>query len=349
METKIVTIDPQKIDMEQIAPLGRLLAAGKLVAFPTETVYGLGANALDEAAVKRIYQAKGRPSDNPLIVHFSEVGDIKTVARELPEAARRVLERFSPGPLTVILKKQSYLNDTVTAGLDTVAVRIPEHPVARALIKAAGVPVAAPSANLSGKPSPTRAEHVVADMDGRVDAIIDGGACTVGVESTVLDMTGAQPTILRPGGVTYEQLQTVLSDVQIDPHVLKSVAADETPKSPGMKYKHYAPEAEVVVVEGDIKMVRGKIGELIKGTQNKRIGVLAMDGADYPAADVVLPAGADNQEYANRLFDALREFDRRGVDIVFAEFSGDMGYGLAVKNRLYRAAANRVIRIPCGR
>lgn len=345
METKIVKIDPRHIDMEQIAGMGRLLAAGKLVAFPTETVYGLGANALDEGAVKRIYAAKGRPSDNPLIVHFANAADIKTVVREIPEAALRLLEQFSPGPLTIILKKQPCLNDTVTAGLDSVAVRIPANPVARALIAAAGVPVAAPSANLSGKPSPTRAAHVIADMDGRIDAIVDGGSCAVGVESTVLDMTGTRPAILRPGGVTYAQIKAVLPDVQIDAHVLQSVGAAETPKSPGMKYKHYAPDAEVIVVEGDIKKVRGKIEELIKGVQHKRVGVLAMDGASYPAADLVLSAGADNRNYANRLFDALREFDRRQIDLVFAEFSGDMDYGLAVKNRLYKAAGNHIIHV----
>lgn len=344
METKIITINPQNLDLASVNTAGRILASGGIVAFPTETVYGLGANALDAEAVGRTFAAKGRPSDNPLIVHLAEKKDIDNIAREIPAFAQRMIDAFMPGPFTIILKKQPHIPDCVTAGLDTVAIRIPSHPVAHALIAASGVPVSAPSANLSGKPSPTEVQHVIDDMAGRVDCIIDGGICNVGVESTVVDASGTYPVILRPGGVTFEQIHAVVPDVQIDKHILKTVSDSETPKCPGMKYRHYAPEADVIVVEGQEEQVQKKISELLTQIHNKKTGVLTMYDNHYDA-DVILSAGNDNREYAKKLFSALRQFDKLGVDIVFAEFCEQDGYGLAVRNRLYKAAGNHVIKV----
>lgn len=336
METLILTTDEN-----EIKKAGEIIRGGGLVAFPTETVYGLGANALSADASKKIYAAKGRPSDNPLIVHICDRNEIDNIAEDIPKTAKIVIEKLMPGPVTIILNKKDTVPDTVTAGLKSVAIRFPANETAQRLIRAAGVPVAAPSANLSGKPSPTKAKHVIDDMTGRIDAIIDGGNCDVGVESTIIDFTGDVPTILRPGGITLDDLKAVGVKAEIDKNILQSVAQNEQPKCPGMKYKHYAPEAEVTVVEGEKKAVQKKIKELIKGT-DKIAGVLTMYGADYDNA-VILSAGSTNKEYAKNLFSALREFDELGVEVVFAEFCSDDGYGLAVKNRLYKAAAQRVI------
>ncbi len=342
METQIFKINRNNIDQAAIKKLGSIIATGGLVAFPTETVYGLGANAYDDEAVKSIYVAKGRPSDNPLIVHFADVESIEDAVGEFTEAARLLLSVFSPGPLTVILKKSDKISKTVTAGLNTVAVRIPSDEIARELIKNAGVPIAAPSANLSGKPSPTISKHVIDDMNSRVDAIIDGGDCSVGVESTVIDLTGAVPIILRPGGITYNQIKEYLPDVIIDKHILQSVSLNEKPKCPGMKYKHYAPDADVTVVEGVGEKVKQKIDQLLEENKNLKCGVLTLGNNEYDA-DLVICAGKDNKEYAKNLFRILREFDENNVDVVFAEFCDDDGYGLAVKNRLYKSAGNKVI------
>ena len=340
METKLLTTSEKDINTA-----GGIIADGGLVAFPTETVYGLGASAFDTGAAKKIYAAKGRPSDNPLIVHIADKLQLSDIAAEIPNEAKIVIDKFMPGPITVILKKKPSVPDTVTAGLQTVAIRFPSNETAQRLIKAAGVPIAAPSANLSGKPSPTTAAHVIADMTGRIDAIIDGGACDVGVESTIVDFTGDKPEILRPGGVTYDDLKAAgLDIIIINKNILKSIGANEVPKSPGMKYKHYAPNAEVTVVEGEKDAVQKKIKELLKGVDGKTAGVLAMYGAEYDDA-VILTAGESNREYAKNLFSALREFDNLGVEIVFAEFCEKDGYGLAVKNRLYKAAAQRVIHV----
>lgn len=339
MDTKLFSTEENEIN-----EAGKIIRNGGLVAFPTETVYGLGASAFDADAAKKIYAAKGRPSDNPLIVHICDKAQIADIAAEIPNAAQIVIDKFMPGPVTIILKKKSVVPDDVTAGLDTVAIRFPAHETAQRLIAAAGVPIAAPSANLSGKPSPTKAKHVIKDMTGRIDAIIDGGDCNVGVESTIVDFTGERPVILRPGGVTYDDLNAQGIDVEIDKNILQSIAPDEVPKCPGMKYKHYAPNAEVTVVEGEKNAVQKKIKELLNETNGKIAGVLTMYGADYDNA-VILSAGNTNKEYAKNLFSALREFDELGVEVVFAEFSEKDGYGLAVKNRLYKAAAQRVIHV----
>lgn len=342
MQTQIVKIDNENVDEQKIKELGMILRRGGLVAFPTETVYGLGANALNETAVRKIFEAKGRPGDNPLIVHFANADDVGMVCH-VTDNARKLFSAFSPGPLTVILKKKDCLGSAVTAGLDTVAVRIPVNKTARALIEAAKCPIAAPSANLSGKPSPTTAKDVIDDMMGRIDAVIDGIDCDVGVESTVVDMTGDTPVILRPGAVTLSDIQSIFPNASVDKHVIEVVGDNETPKSPGMKYKHYAPDAEVYVVEGKPDEIKKKIDTLLRENKDKRRGVLTM-GADY-AADIVICAGANNKEYAKNLFRSLREFDRNGAEIVYAEFVDDDGYGLAVKNRLYKSAGYKIIHV----
>ncbi len=340
MQTQVIKIDNENIDKEKMLELGGILRSGGLVAFPTETVYGLGADALNDEAVKKIFKAKGRPGDNPLIVHLSKVEDAEGICY-LTENAKRLFKSFSPGPLTVILKKKPCLGNAVTAGLDTVAVRIPENKTARALIEASGCPVAAPSANISGKPSPTTAEDVIDDMLGRIDAIIDGISCEVGVESTVVDMTGENPVILRPGAVTLSDIKKLFPEAAVDKHVLMAVSAEDKPKSPGMKYKHYAPDAEVYVIEGSAEKIEAKINELIARNKGKKIGVLTM-GTHYDV-DCEIFAGRDNREYAKNLFRALRDFDRAGAEVVYAEFISDEEYGLAVKNRLYKSAGNKII------
>lgn len=338
------TVILKEINDKTLADMGKIIRGGGLVAFPTETVYGLGANAYDYEAVKKIYTAKGRPSDNPLIVHLSDVGEVYKAAREVPENAKKLFEKFAPGPFTVILKKQPNISDTVTAGLDTVGIRIPQDETARRFIKAAKVPIAAPSANLSGKPSPTSAEHVIHDMSGRIDAIICGGEASVGVESTIIDLTGDVPTILRPGGITPEDVISVCGSVELDGHLLKSVEADEQPKCPGMKYKHYAPDADVTVVEGNAEDTAEKIKELASDAhaRGKKVGVMAFSKADF-GADVYIGAGENNKEFASKLFGALREFDLQKTDEVFVQFCIDDSFGLAVKNRLYKSAGNKVI------
>lgn len=339
MDTKLLTASQNDIELS-----GKIIRKGGLVAFPTETVYGLGASAYDTEAAQKIYAAKGRPSDNPLIVHVCTKEQIDEIAEDIPASARTVIDKFMPGPVTVILKKKSVIPDGVTSGLPTVAVRLPMNETARALIKASGVPIAAPSANVSGKPSPTSAGHVAEDMTGRIDAIIDGGECSVGVESTIIDFTCSEPVILRPGGVTPEDLQAAGINVKTDKNVLESLSENEAPKCPGMKYKHYAPNAEVTVVEGEKDAVRAKISELITQNSGRIVGVLAMYGMDYDSA-VMIYAGDTNKEYARNLFAALRKFDALGAEVVFAEFKECDGYGLAVKNRLYKAAAHRVIHV----
>lgn len=339
METRILGTDDRSI-----SEAGRIIASGGLVAFPTETVYGLGADAYNADAAQRIYAAKGRPSDNPLIVHIADISGIDALADGISDTARELISAFMPGPFTIILKKSRDIPDAVTAGMDTVAIRCPAHPAARRLIEAAGVPVAAPSANLSGKPSPTAAAHVIADMTGRIDAIIDGGACDVGVESTIVSCAGEHPVLLRPGGITFDEIAEIAPDAELDKNVLSSVGEGERPLCPGMKYKHYSPDAEVTVVEGELSAVKAKIGELLRERRNRVCGVLTMSDNTYDSA-ILIHGGVSNREYARNLFASLREFDRLGAEVVFAEFEAQDGYALAVRNRLYKAAAQRIIRV----
>ena len=344
INSKILKIDKDNIDLQAVKKAGDFIKNGGLVALPTETVYGLGASALSGENVKKIYAAKGRPSDNPHIVHVCSKESIYDVACNISDMAKKLIDAFMPGPFTIILNKKECIPYEVTAGLETVAIRYPKHNIACAIIEAAGVPVAAPSANLSGKPSPTIAKHVIQDMSGKIDCIIDGGDCAVGVESTIVDASGGIPVLLRPGGITVEDLRKIVPELEIDEHILKSVSADEQPKCPGMKYKHYAPEAEVTVVEGEKDAVQKKIKELLDENSNVVCGVLTMYGSDYDNA-VMISAGETNREYAKSLFAALRQFDELGVKVVFAEYCDKDGYGLAVKNRLYKAAGNKVIHV----
>lgn len=320
----------------------RLIREGKLVAFPTETVYGLGADALNEKAVRRIFEAKGRPADNPLIIHIAESEWLFKLAREVPEIALKLAERFWPGPLTLVLPKREEVPEITTGGLDTVAVRMPAHPIALELIRLSGRPVAAPSANISGKPSPTEADHVVDDFYGRIECIIDGGPTPIGVESTVLDLTGDIPLLLRPGGLPLEEIEKVVGRVEIHPAV-KGIEADVA-KAPGMKYKHYSPNAQVIVVEGSREAVQKRIDELVQEFRRKglKVGVMATEEHE---ADAFFHLGKTVEEAARNIFRALRELDKAGVDVIIAEGIEERGLGFAVMNRLRKAAGYRVIRV----
>ncbi|NLB79836.1 MAG: threonylcarbamoyl-AMP synthase [Clostridiaceae bacterium] len=331
---------------EAFSDAARALREGKLVAFPTETVYGLGANALNPDAVKRIYEAKGRPSDNPLIVHIAEVSKLNELILEIPDTAVTLIEAFWPGPLTLVFKRSDRVPDIITAGLDTVAVRMPDSIIAQTLIREAGVPVAAPSANLSGRPSPTTYKHVMEDLSGRIEYIIDGGPCQVGVESTVLDVTTKIPIILRPGGITLEMLEKVLEKVDTD-SVLE-VRGDLKPRSPGMKYRHYSPKAEMILISGETDSVVEKINQLIKDSNEKglNVGVLtSFENAHQYNADVVVKAGSvkNPNQIATGLYDSLRTFDEKNVDIIYSETFEEKGIGRAIMNRLRKASSGKII------
>ncbi len=310
----------------KLAEAGQLLKNGGTVVFPTETVYGLGANGLDGAAVKKIFKAKGRPSDNPLILHITTRAWLDKLIVEAPPILEALIKTFWPGPLTLVLKKSALVPDIVTAGLDTVAVRMPSHPVARAIIAAADLPIAAPSANLSGSPSPTKAAHVIADMMGRVDMIIDDGDVVHGLESTVLDISGEVPILLRPGAVTYEQLVSVCGQVQLDPTMMVH-STTAKPRSPGMKYRHYAPRAEVFVVS--LEQTADEVSAHIKAFEEKGYKVLYVD---YSA-----------EQLANQLFALFRRADADGYDIILVRAVATDQIGLAVMNRLLKAANYRIL------
>ncbi|AEG16922.1 Sua5/YciO/YrdC/YwlC family protein [Desulfofundulus kuznetsovii DSM 6115] len=343
-------VDPIKPDPRIMARAGLILRQGGLVAFPTETVYGLGANALDGLAVARIFEVKGRPQDNPLIVH---VADRETACRlvcRVPAGAGKLMDAFWPGPLTLVLPAAPVVPRQVTAGLDSVGIRMPDHQVALALIAAAGVPVAAPSANLSGRPSPTTAGHVLQDLNGRIEVVLDAGPAGVGLESTVLDLTGDVPVILRPGGITREELEKVIGEVRADPGVDGRPGGEFRPRSPGMKYRHYAPRVPLVLVEGEPERVAARLKELagIYRSRGLRVGVLATaeTAGEYNGSRVVVAGPRqDPAAIASRLFAALRQLDELGVDVILAEGIEPRGLGLAVMNRLRRAAGNRIERV----
>lgn len=331
---------------ENILAAAEILRSGGLVGMPTETVYGLAADALNGSAVARIFKAKGRPMDNPLIVHIANFSDIERfgLVREIPEAARVLAELFWPGPLTMIMKRSKIIPDEVSAGLDTVAIRLPSHPTARALINAADTPLAAPSANLSGSPSPTTAAHVMKDMDGRIEAVLDGGACEVGLESTVITLAEGVPRVLRPGGVTVEMLREAIGEVEIDPAVLHQLARGQKASSPGMKYKHYAPKANVILLRGSDE----KFISYINSRASQGVAALCCD-EDIPKLNVKafsLGSRGDYSEQAHRLFDLLRKLDEGGeVSTVYGRLPETDGVGLAVYNRLIRAAGFEVIEL----
>lgn len=347
MNTKIIKIDKNNIDKGLIKEAAKYIQEGKLVAFPTETVYGLGANGLYAEAVKKIFLAKGRPQDNPLILHIASIEQIHPLVKEIPSHFYKCMERFWPGPLTMIFKRSKLVPDIITAGLDTVAIRMPRHPIALGLIKSSNTPIAAPSANLSGAPSPTIAKHVIDDQNGRIDMIIDGGSTGVGLESTVLDLTGDIPMILRPGGITMEDLKEIIPDVEQDIGTLKEGA---TPKSPGQKYRHYAPKAEMYLYTGNIDNIVVKIKENTKKllAEGKKIGIMATEEtkANYNEGFVLIVGSRNNREtIASNLFNALRYFDDEGVDVILAEGVESDHIGMAIMNRMTKAAGGKVINI----
>jgi len=339
MNTKLVK--PCAASFEEAA---QLINRGEVVGFPTETVYGLGADATNEEAVRKIFLAKGRPGDNPLIVHIASVSDISSVIHgEMPPWAKKLAESYWPGPLTMIFEKGESIPEAVTAGLDSVAVRIPSHKDARRLIEASAKPIAAPSANLSGRPSPTTAKHVFDDMNGRIPMIIDGGESDVGLESTVLDVRKMPVKVLRPGGVTPKMIADVVGEVEVAGSVMRPLREGETVLSPGMKYKHYAPEGSLVIVKGASKKVAAAINDMYDSTEGEKC-ILSLEG-NLPlyAGKRVFSLGKDPEEMAHRLFDALRKMDEMGINAIFSEAVDAEGIGLAVMNRLGRAAAFHIV------
>jgi len=342
MRTETLKTNPKKPEPAKIRKAARLIRSGGLVAFPTETVYGLGADALNADAVKKIFVAKGRPSDNPLIIHICNKEDLGTLASNITPMAKKVIDRFWPGPLTIVLKKSRSVPKITTGGLDTVAVRMPKNKIAQELIRDAGVPIAAPSANYSGRPSPTAAEHVLEDMRGRIGLIIDGGRTKVGIESTVIDLTSDIPLLLRPGGVTVEELKKVIGRIRIHP-VIRGKRSESVHRSPGMKYRHYSPDAQVILIEGTKAKMRKKTAYLVRDLRKrqKRVGVIAIVKAEY-GADMERFVGADKERFAAVLFRTLREFDSKKADVILVQAIPKKGLGLGIMNRLEKAAAKKV-------
>ena len=350
METFVSYYDINKPDQTIIEKAANILKQGGLVAFPTETVYGLGANGLDAVACKRIYEAKGRPSDNPLILHIADFEDLNRIVAYVPEEAKVVMEKFWPGPITLVFPKAECVPKEITGGFDTVAVRFPSNEIARSIIRASGLPIAAPSANSSGKPSPTRASHVEFDLKGKIDMIVDGGATDVGLESTILDVSGKVPMILRPGAITKEMLEQVLDKVLIDPAVMSKPDKDIKPKAPGMKYTHYSPKARVILVKGEMNKVIEKINILIKEDIDKglKVGVMATDQTKdcYSLGEVLSVGDRENPETIGaNLFKTLRDFDYIGAEVVYSEVFDEKGEGMAIMNRLNKAAGYNYIEV----
>lgn len=345
MQTKRIYIDPIHPEAELLIEGVRWLQAGELVAFPTETVYGLGANALDASACSKIFVAKGRPQDNPLIVHVCSLNMANMLVEGWTPEAELCARHFWPGPLTLVLPKTADVPDVVTGGLANVAIRMPSHPVALRLIEETGLPIAAPSANLSGKPSPTRGSHVWRDMKGKIPLILDAGACPVGLESTVLDVSGGIPTILRPGGISKEQLEAVLGEVRID-----NPTKNQAPKAPGMKYRHYAPRGEMILMVGPReRVVQRMVEEIQRGhSRLKKVGILCtLESAPFlhtwlPELLFVLGSKDRPEDVASNLFEGLRLCDERGIDLILAEGVEEGGIGTAIMNRLQNAAGRRI-------
>ena len=355
-ETVVRKIDNKDIEElyhdDSIKLAADIIKSGGLVAFPTETVYGLGADAFLEEAAKKIYAAKGRPSDNPLIVHIANVDDVENIAKDIPDIFYTLAKKYWPGPMTIVLKKRDIIPYATSGGLDTVAVRLPGNDIARALIEAAGVPIAAPSANTSGRPSPTKASHVSEDMNGKIDMIIDGGAVGIGVESTIIDLTSEIPTLLRPGAVTLEMLRKICERVDVDPAIEHLLTGSEAPKAPGMKYKHYAPKADMKLVRGDESAVLSYMKDMIKDC-DKPMALLTVDehkkdleaeanGKKYIS---ILSLGSikNPSSIAHNLFDILRKCDELGVEYILSEVFDESGIGKAIMNRLKKAAGFEII------
>ncbi len=346
MNTKHYVVDPDKPDFRMLAEAAAVLRQGGLVAFPTETVYGLGANGLDPRAVTRIFTAKGRPADNPLILHIAEPHEVNKLAAKVPANAAALMAKYWPGPLTVVLARTRVVPDVVTGGLDTVAIRLPDSTVARELISLAGVPVAAPSANTSGRPSPTTAQDVLADLAGRIEVVIDAGPCGIGVESTVVDCTTPVPTLLRPGGVTLEMLMETLGEVEVDPAL---GGENFVPRAPGMKYTHYAPAAPMTLYEGEAAAAAPALAaEAARlAVTGRRTGAVVTEETArlLPPETVAVTYGArgDLEAAAANLYSALRHFDAAPVDVILAEGVAEAGIGLAVMNRMRKAAGYKIV------
>ena len=329
--TKIIKIDPHKIDTLLLSEAADVIKHGGLVAFPTETVYGLGADTFNDAAVRKIFEAKGRPVDNPLISHISKIEDIELFAREIPQSAIKLANEFWGGPLTMILKKRTGIPDSVTASLDTVAIRLPSHSIANELIRLSGTAIAAPSANLSGSPSPTTARHCIDDLRGRVDMIIDGGDSIIGIESTVIDLSVEVPTVLRPGMISAEELREVIGEVYFKGE------DQNAPKCPGMKYKHYSPKAEVYIFNSPLSLEKHI-------DKNAKTCIISKNAEEINLPDATLyDAGKSDTEYAARLFYLLRKADEEGFATVFAQMPENKGIGAALINRLMKSASGRVL------
>jgi len=349
MKTKIATIDRAHMDRKAIREAGRILAAGGLVAFPTETVYGLGGDGLKENAAARIYAAKGRPSDNPLILHIADLSALEVLACEVPELAYRLAEKFWPGPLTMILKKSDIVPYATTGGLDTVAIRMPSDEIAREIIRASGTYIAAPSANLSGRPSPTTAEHVVEDLAGRVEMIVDGGPSDIGLESSIIDLSGEVPLILRPGFITKEDFEQIVAQVEYDKAVLATKPQESVvAKAPGMKYRHYAPQGQIYIVEGEQEKVITTINELSgkAAAAGMRVAVLcAEESKDKYTCERIFSLGSlkEEKEISAHLFAALRAFDTEHITVIYSESFEDTKLHQAIMNRLRKAAGYQTI------
>jgi len=347
METKVFVARDNYIKDEELKEASAVIRSGGLVAFPTETVYGLGGDATNPEASRKIYAAKGRPSDNPLIVHIADFSQLRNIVAEVPQEAEKLAEAFWPGPLTMILRKNDVIPYETTGGLDTVAIRMPSHPVARAFLQDSGCMIAAPSANTSGRPSPTTAQHVWGDLHGKIEILLDGGPVGIGIESTIVDLSEERPMILRPGFITQEMLSAVLGDVGVDPG-LASENSKQPPKAPGMRYRHYAPKADLTLVEGTMEEVISKINALTREAQamGKSVGVLATEeNKDRYVADHVIVIGQrqDEAEIARHLFDVLRQFDDLQVDLIYSESFVAAGVGQAIMNRLLKAAGHKRI------
>lgn len=343
MQTEVIEIDREQMDLREMKRAGEILRAGGLVAFPTETVYGLGANALDEEAAKKIYAAKGRPSDNPLIIHIADMDHLDKIVKNVPEAAKKLAEAYWPGPLTMIFEKSDCVPYGTTGGLDTVAVRMPSDLIAAELIRQGGGYIAAPSANTSGRPSPTTAQHVYEDMQGKIPMILDGGAVNIGLESTIVDLTTDMPTILRPGYITLQMVREVLGQAEID----RGLIADDSgirPKAPGMKYRHYAPKADLKIIEGPVEKVIAYINE--QAEKPGRTGIICTEETKdrYPRGDVkCIGSRQDELSIASHLFAILREFDEDGTEKIYSESFETPGLGQAIMNRLLKAAGHQRI------
>ncbi|MFZ7119688.1 MAG: L-threonylcarbamoyladenylate synthase [Eubacteriaceae bacterium] len=347
--TEILNMNNNSYNIDKIKFAANIINNGGLVAFPTETVYGLGANGLNEEAVSKIFKAKGRPSDNPIILHISNEEMLGDLVKDIPCSAQKLIKKYWPGPLTLIFKKSDIVPEIITAGMDTVAIRMPSNEIAQSLIKEANVPIAAPSANISGRPSTTRTQHVIEDLYGKVDVIIASDNCEIGLESTVLDISGKCPVLLRPGRITLEELKSIIGQVEVDQGIIEQCDVIKV-KSPGMKYKHYAPRAELKIVKGEIDSVINKINDMSRtyNKMGKTVGILATDQSkDKYSANKVLSIGDrfNPNEIMAKLFDSLRQLDKYNVDIIISEGFSNEGIELAITNRLNKAAGYDIINV----